>query len=85
MEKLIREMEVYQSHETENLRKIRGHRARKNTWRHVQRVKRIKGILGGLGILTIGIGILIMNHGGDATYMIIIAPIAIYCIINGAD
>lgn len=51
MEKIIRDFELYQSAESENLRKIRRHRSRRNEWRNVQRVRKIRGRLIGLAII----------------------------------
>ena len=78
MERIVREFEDYQNAEAENLRNIRRHRARKNEWRHQQRVRRIRGKI--LGAILVAGGTAI-TYIGDGYGLISVAfGIAVMCV-----
>ena len=88
MEKLIRDLrdlEEYEALEGEVLRNLRRHRARKNAWEHRHRVLRVKGKIAGVATILASIAMIVTDPVHDATFAILILPLAVYLIVNGAD
>lgn len=85
MEKLIRDTEEYEALEEEVLRNLRRHRARKNAWEHKHRVLRLKGKIAGVVTILVSVAMIATDHLHDATFAILILPLAVYLIVNGAN
>lgn len=85
MEKLIMEAEEYEALEGEVLRNLRRHRARKNAWEHRHRVLRLRGKIAGVATILASVAMIATDPAHDATFAILILPLAVYLIVNGAN
>ena len=81
--RVVREFEVYQADERDNLRAIRRHRARRATWRHMIRVRRARGFIVGAFALVASVLCVAVDPRHDATFAVVAVPVAIAAIRNG--